>query len=149
MLRSDLPISLRFNVFETLGTRVDGGMNIATGATDIGSFAIPFKCAVLEAGVIVKTAIDASAVVKFDHRITAGSDTGRGDGNIAALTLTATAQGKQMYDLVAQGSILNPGTETVVQVTTAPAVTGVVEPYMLVQYIPEIRSNMSALLETA
>ena len=149
MLRTDLPLPLQFLPYETDGTMTDEGMNIATGATDIGHFLIPFKCAVFEVGVVVKTAFSASAVVKFDHRVTAGSDTGRGDGNIASLTLTANAAGAVIYDLVAQGSILNPGTETVVQVTTAPTVTGVIEPYMLVQYLPEIRSNLTALVETA
>ena len=84
------------------------------GDPRILSAEIPF---LLLAGVVVtETCAGATTtpVVKFDRRPTAGSDTGRGDGDIANFVLGTTAAGKVLYDKAAVGTVLMPGDEVVV-----------------------------------
>ena len=74
-----------------------------SGTGDKAYFDIPFKCNVVYAAVVVTTAIAGTAVVKFDKRHAAGSDTGRTDGTVASITLPdLTAVGSMVYDKAAQ-----------------------------------------------
>ncbi len=60
------------------------------------------------------------AVIKFDKRPTANSDTGRGDGDVGAITKTAAnVQGKTFYKVPSALVTVQAGEEIVVEVTTA------------------------------
>lgn len=87
---------------------------------------------------VVTTAIagsvsGAAPVIKVDKRITAGSDTGRGDGDVvgAATLPLATAAGKGIYKILSTPVALNIGEQAVIEVTTA--ATGVVVHNLLVR----------------
>ena len=153
MLRSDIPVALPCHLFidydDVLGVDCD------QGAADVGRFVIPFRCQVLLAGVVVTEVCAGSSttpVVDFDLRPTAGSDTNRGAADIAHLVLSTTAAGKVMYDEVAVGTELEPGEEVIVQLTTAAtggSPTGHFMPFLLVEYLPETKANLSDMTETA
>jgi len=120
------------------------------GTGDAGVFSVPFKCEVERAQLTITVATEAGAAeVKFDKRPTAGSDTSRGDGDIADINIGVagvSAQGEVAYDLVAAGVTLEPGQQVVVQVITAN--TGQVIPELIVRYLPETLANLSALQAT-
>jgi len=60
------------------------------------------------------------AVIKFDKRPTAGTDTGRGDGDVGVITKTAAnVQGKTFYAAPAAAITVDAGDEIIVDVTTA------------------------------
>lgn len=158
MLRSDIPIALPFAyLMDYAATGAWDALGIDMDATpaDMGVFVIPFRCQVVLAGAVVTEVCAGSSttpVVKFDKRPTAGSDTDRGDGDVASLALATTAAGKVMYDLVAIGDVLEPGEEIVVQLVTAAtggSPTGHIRPFLLVEYVPETLANLSDMTETA
>lgn len=69
--------------------------------------------------VVCKTAGSAAGVVKGDKQPTAGSATGRGDGDVFVLTAPTTiAQGKVLHKDNMK-SLLKPGEQVVIEVTTA------------------------------
>ena len=72
---------------------------------------------VLRIGCLVTTAIVGTGTIKADRRVTAGSDTGRGDGDVGTLTMLALAAGKILYKDVRVD--LNPGDQIVFEVTAA------------------------------
>lgn len=159
MLRHAEPVILPFAFWgTTAGSYLNGALILATLATgDYGGFTIPIKCEVQEAGAVVKTgfvgASIASAQLKFDKRVNAGSDTNRGDGDIAQLyfgTTGASAQGACVYDLAGQGVMLEPGQEVVVENMYAGTniSAGAVWPYLLVKHMPEVRTNLTRMKET-
>lgn len=127
------------------------GMDVA-GAGDDAFFNIPFKCQVVYAGCIVTTVIAADpAQVKFDKRVTAGSDTNRTDGTLGHITVPIGNLGKCYYDRVAAGvaaGILSPGDEVVVQVISTSA-TGNAQPVLVVDMLPETMANLTDMVETA
>jgi hypothetical protein len=151
MLRSDLPISLPYHSAVDYDDLL--GIDMDQGAADMGSFIVPFKCKVLLAGLMI-TETNAGAttpgVVKYDKRPTAGSDTARGDGDIAEFKLLTTAAGKFLYDEVGVGITLEPGQEVVVQLVTQPvgSPAGHVRPSLLVEYMPETKANLANLVVT-
>jgi len=60
------------------------------------------------------------AVIKFDKRPTANSDTGRGNGDVGVITKTAAdVSGKTFYTAPAAAITVDAGDEIVVEVTTA------------------------------
>jgi hypothetical protein len=149
MLRSDVLIALPLH----LAVDYDDaqGIELEQGAKDVGSFIIPYRCEVFLAGVVVtETCVGATTpVVDFDLRTTAGGDGGgRGAADIAHFVLGLTAAGKVMYDRAAKGTVLEPGSEVVVQLTTAATTAGHCKPFLLVKQIPEVLGNLSALVET-
>lgn len=90
---------------------------------------------------VVTTAITAAdpAILSFDKRITAGSDTGKVVGGIGTLTIPGgTAQGKTVYKLV--NTTLNFGEEVVLALTDA-AVAGIAHVLMWVEPHWELPSN--------
>ncbi|MBC2712054.1 MAG: hypothetical protein HGJ94_14040 [Desulfosarcina sp.] len=153
MSEYDVPISLP--VKYDIDYDDTAGIDCDQSPADVASFVIPHKCEVVEAGALVTEACAGATttpVVDFDLRPTGGSDTGRGAADIAHLVLATTAQGKVMYDLVGQGTILYPGQEVVVQLLTQATGTGAaghIKPYLTVKYIPEIRANLTGLTLTA
>ena len=152
MLRSAeliaLPLHLSVDYDDAAGIDCDQ----ATG--DMGVFIVPFKCDVVRAGCVVTEACAGATttpVVKFDKRPTAGASTNRGDGDVANLILGTTAQGKVLYDEVYKGKTLSPGEDVVVELATRATggAAGHVLPFLLVQYLPETKANLTAMVETA
>jgi len=153
MLRSDLPIALPYCWYVDYDDTAGLDMDQATG--DKGYFVIPFRCQVVLAGAVVTETCaggDSTPVVAFDKRPTAGSDSERGDADVANLVLATTAAGKVMYDEDAIGDILEPGEEVVVELVTAAAgdgKAGHIRPFLLVEYLPETLANLADMVETA
>jgi hypothetical protein len=149
MLRHDLPIALPLTLFIDYDDAA--GVDCDQTPADVGAFIVPFRCEVLLAGVVVtETCAGATTtpVVKYDKRPTAGSDTSRGDGDIATFVLSTTAAGKVMYDEAAVGTELNPGDEVIVELATQATGTGAaghVRPFLLVEYLPETKANLAAM----
>ena len=152
MLRSDLLISLPLDLF--LDYDDTAGIDCDQTPADVGVFHVPFKCQVVRGQAsVTETCAGATTtpVLKFDKRPTAGSDTSRGDGDIADLVLGTTAQGKTIYDEVAIGAVLEPGEEVVVEVAvqaTGTGAAGHVRPELLVQQMPETKANMADMVVT-
>ena len=153
MLRSDIPVALPLQLFIDYDDAA--GVDVDQSAKDVGVFSVPFKCQV-ERAYLAVTEVCAGAtltpVVKFDKRPTQGSDTARGDGDIANFVMSTTAQGKTLYDEVAQGTVLSPGEEVIVELAVRPtggAVTGHFRPVLLVEYLPETQANRSDTVVTA
>ncbi len=143
-------------LFAFIGGGAAGAAQALTSATDIHVFTIPFKCIPIRAGVVITTTISSTGntVVKFDKRPTAGSDVGRGDGDVGTLTIaTGKVAGTVAYedtDFVdaatgAWVSSLNEGDQVVVQVVTAASSAGQGVPYLLVEISPEMPANNSAM----
>ncbi len=151
MLRNEQPISLPYHSAVDYDDLL--GFDMDQAAADMGSFIVPFKCMVTLAGLVI-TETNAGAttpgVVKFDKRPTAGSDTARGDGDIAEFKLLTTAAGKNLYDEVGVGEELEPGEEVVVQLVTRPVggAAGHARPVLLVEYMPETKANLANMVET-
>ena len=144
-------------LFAFIGGGAAGAAQALTGAVDIHTFTIPFKCKPIRAGVTLMTTVSssASAVVKFDRRPTAGDDTSRGDGDVGTLTIpTTAAAGKAYYentDYVDAGTgkwvdYLDEGEQVVVQVTTAATSAGAGVPWLLVELFPEMPGNNSSMV---
>lgn len=131
-----------------------GASLTATG--DKAVFPIPCKCVVDSVGVVVTTTCAGATttpVVDFDLRPTAGSDTGRGTGgDVAHLVLGTAAGGKVMYDRAAEGLVLTPGQEVVVECATAATggtPTGTCRPFLVVRPVAEEPVNLTKMVETA
>ena len=175
MLRSDLPISLPYCT--TLATKFEQGFTLLSIAgapnvytnVDLAVFSIPFKCKVYEAGILVLTGLAGTNPgpidFRFDVRKTAGSDTGRSDGSAGIVYLYetgASAAGEYCYDLAGQTpynpvtnvgcSLLEPGMQVVFQtgssVLQGAGLAGVIKPFLLVEYLPEVRGNLVNAQET-
>lgn len=160
MLSSDIPISLRFHRMASGVTYDAQGIDLDNQAVgDLGWFDIPFKCEVYYAAVTITesfTGTVPTGEIKYDSRPTAGSDTGRNDGDIADLKLNTggvTAAGDTCYDLAAIGTTLEPGQQVVVQLISTPkngGATGHIDmPMLVVKYIPETFANLSNMQATA
>lgn len=152
MLRSDMPVPLPLHLFVDYDDAQ--GVDCDQVAADVGIFSIHNKCEVVRSHLsVTETCVGATTtpVVKFDKRPTAGSDTDRGDGDIANFVMSTTAAGKNLYDEVAQGTILYPGEEVVVQLVTRPvgSPAGHFIPALYVKHIPETQANLSDTVETA
>lgn len=130
----------------------DEGVDLqAHAGGDIGVFHVPFKCEVVQAQVTITETLSDAAEIKFDLRPTAGSDTDRGDGDIADLNIGVTGvsvQGEVAYDLAGTGTVIDPGEEVVVEVIASCTSSGKVRPDLIVRYLPETLANLDALQET-
>lgn len=146
-----IPLPIKFDVDYDDAVGIDCDQT----AGDVATFSVPFPCEVFEAGLTVKETCGGASTtpaVKFDKRPTAGSDTNRGDGDVASFALSTTEAGKVMYDIAGQGVALEPGNEVVVQLTvqaTGSGAAGHFIPYLLVKYNPETRANLTNMVETA
>ena len=98
---------------------------------------------------IFTTAVDATGVLKIDKRPTAGSNTGRGDGDIAVINYTTVtgAQGKGVFKegLNVQ---MNATEEAVAQVTDATPTAGNAHVILLVEPAWERPANNTDLVAT-
>ena len=128
---------------------VQGTADVLTAAADHnGLFEVTRPITVLAVGAIITTAIQGACVVKFDRRVTKGSDTGRGDGDVGILTIPdGTAVGKQVISDNTRVD-LNPGDQVVPEVTSAAATAG--GAHYFIHYIPraETIANLSDYVES-
>jgi len=151
MLRSDLLIPLPLDLFIDYDDAA--GVDCDQSPADVGVFHVPFKCQVVRAQLNVTEVCAGSSttpIVDFDLRPTLGSDASRGAADIAHFIMGTTAAGKVLYDEVAIGTVLEPGDEVIVQLTTAAVgtPTGHFRPDLLVQQMPETKANMTDMVAT-
>lgn len=98
---------------------------------------------------VAKTAGAATGVLKFDKRVTAGSDVGRGDGDVAILNIpNPLAQGAVLVKENIR-VLIRPGEEVVAEVTDVVAGITVADIILVVEVCPEIADNIDAIVETA
>lgn len=101
---------------------------------------------VRQVSVLVNAAPGDAGVVKFDKRPTYGSDTSRGDGDVAVVNLaTSHAAGKCVYKKNLNVTI-NPGQEVVAEVTDASASVNGAQITLLVEPAYEEPGNVSAMV---
>jgi len=125
------------------------GVDCDQTAADVAHIAVPFKCRLLRFGALI-TEVCAGAtttpVVSLDQQITAGSDTGRVE--CAVLTLGTSAAGKFPYEDPAAEYLFDEGDQLVVELkvaATGTGKTGHFRPVVLVEYIPEVPGNNTAM----
>lgn len=116
---------------------------------DVGDWAPGFTPVIVRAvGLIVTNAIGATGVLKFDKRPTAGSDSGRGDGDIAVLNLATThAIGTVVYK-DGLNIRLNPGEELVAEITDGAAASDTGHIFIVVEPTWEVPQNNADMVET-
>ncbi|HYE94550.1 MAG TPA: hypothetical protein VEA38_26180 [Terriglobales bacterium] len=128
---------------------------IALGSTgDKATFTIPVKMEWYRSQLVIESTSShaTQAVVKFDKRPTAGSDTGRGDGDCGVITKPASnVQGKVIYDEPAstESVMLDEGDQVVVEVTTANGDACNAVAQLIGRVIPESKANNAAMQATA
>lgn len=141
-------------IFAFIGGGAAGAAQLLTSAADIHVWTIPFRCRPIRLGFTVTTTVNGAATLRCDKRPTAGSDVGRGTGDVGTLTIpTTTAQGKSVYentDFVAAGTgawaeYLKEGQQAVVVIGSASAVAGQGIPWLLVEVDPEQPANNTAM----
>lgn len=153
------PVELPFIPAQSGTTWDNAGIDLEGHvAADIGVFRPSFKYDVVLAGCLITEGIagvSATPQVRFDRRFTAGSDTGRTDGDVGDIKMGVTgvsAAGEVAYDLVGVGKSLEPGMEVVVQLllgTTGAGKAGKIWPMLWVRYRPETMANLTAMQATA
>lgn len=90
-------------------------------AADKATFSFAFPARIERIALICQSADTGGATVKFDKRPLAGSDSGRGDGDIGVLTVPASSlAGKVLYKKLS-GIDVTAGDEVVVEVTAESA----------------------------
>ena len=119
-------------------------------AADVGDWApgyVPFRVNAI--ALVFTTAVDNTGALKVDKRPTAGSDTSRGDGDIATLNYTTTtgAQGKVVYK---EGidTVINPGEEIVAEVTDATPTAGAAHIILYGEPVWEVPANNTDMAAT-
>lgn len=118
-------------------------------AADVADWAPGFVPHRIRAVALVfTTAANASGTLKIDKRPTAGSDTSRGDGDVADIDYDATAgaQGLVVYQTGIDVKV-SPGEELVAQVTDATPTAGNAHVVLFVEPMweePGNNSDMSA-----
>lgn len=146
------------NSSSTTTTPYTGFAILGGSAADVlGVFIAPFKCRIRRAcaHITETVAADTTApIFHFDKAVLGTTPTS--DGDVAIITVPdATVAGKMVYDEAAYSSQieLNEGDWVVVKMATDAAdsgtVAGKVLPSLLVEYLPEVASNDSDLVETA
>lgn len=96
-------------------------------------------------GIALNAAPGDAGVIKFDKRITYGSDTGRGDGDVAVVNLaTAHPAGKVIYKMGLNVEI-KPGEEIVVEATDASALVSAARVVLFLEPRPEAPANLSGM----
>ena len=99
--------------------------------------------------IVAKAAGSAAGVVKFDKQPTAGSASGRGDGDVAVLTApNPHAQGKVLAKENLR-VLINPGEQVVAEVTTAWTGVNVADIILMIEPVREIYDNMTGVTESA
>lgn len=129
------------------------GIDLDQAAGDVARFIIPFRCRIYSCQLhITETCAGTTqGEVAFDLRPTAGSDTNRGDGDVAYFYMGTTAGGKFLYQHSAKGLVLIPGKEVVVQITVQPVTNpaGHFEPVLLVHPAHETVTNLARMVKSS
>lgn len=117
-------------------------------AADKATLSMPFnKQKVKKAWIEVRGTDAGGATVKFDKRPTAGSDTGRGDGDIAVITIPASnQQGKRLYEIPATVIHLVAGEEVVAEVTAEGVAALQVVAGLEVERVAETEANSANMV---
>ena len=129
---------------------------VALGSTgDKVTFRVPYRCRVEMVAAVIEgaSAHATAAIIKFDKRPTASSDTGRGDGDVGVVKkLASTAQtGKFIYQRPATAAlavVLKPGEEVIGEVTTAQGEALAASLFVLVRQTPEDPANEANMVAT-
>lgn len=135
-------------VFEMVEVQlVDGtGVLDLTTTGDKARWSPGFRPYVIRGVAVMLNAAPGDAgVVKFDKRITFGSDTGRGDGDVAVVNLaTAHPAGESIY----KGNLnveIKPGEEVVMEVTDASASVNGARAVLFLEARPEAPANLAGM----
>jgi hypothetical protein len=97
----------------------------------------------------IDNAIGGAGVLKFDKRPTHGSDTDRGDGDVAVLTIpNSTAGGIVLYK-DGLNVLINPGEQVVAEVTDATAASDTGTVIIYVEPVWERPGNNTSMLASA
>ncbi len=113
-------------------------------AADKVIFTVPFDCRVRNLSLTIEGTDAGGATVKFDKRPTAGSDTGRGDGDVGTITIPASDQeGKVLEEVPTSNIKLKRGEQVVVEVTAESVTALNCVPTLELEYIPEISANQT------
>lgn len=121
-----------------------------SSAADVGDWSPGYIPHIIRAVALVFTTIMShTGVLKVDKRTLAGSDTGRGDGDIATINYTVAlgTAGACIYKDGLNIEIL-PGQEAVFQVTDATPTSGNAHLILYVEPRWEIPANIAAMVAT-
>lgn len=121
---------------------------VLSSAADIGDWSPGYIPHIIRAVALVFTTVpQATGVTKVDLRPAAGSDTGRGDGDIAVVnyTVALAPAGAVIYVDGLDIEVL-PGAEAVFQVTDATPTSGNAHLILYVEPRWEIPANISAMV---
>lgn len=125
------------------------GIDCDQTAGDMATYSAVYPMTILRAGaVITETCAGATTtpIVKFDKRPTAGSNSGRGDGDAGVLTMGTSAAGKILWDEEVN-LYVNQGEQVVVELTQAASGTGAAghfQPFMEVKvHTPDNPANLT------
>lgn len=122
--------------------------DVNTAADKATLYAPMFKSRVHLAAVSIAGTDAGGATIKFDRRITAGSDTGRGDGDAGVVIIPASnCAGLVKQDNSARGLIINPGDQIVVEVTAEGVAALNVCAQLWLVYEPEEVGNLTDVAE--
>ena len=107
---------------------VEASASALTSTADIDTFTPTMPIEVFEFGVVITTDLTASdnLIIAADKRTVAGSDTGRGSGDVGTLTIAAASSGAvDAGDVIlcrlATPVVVLPGEQVVIEVTNAVA----------------------------
>lgn len=117
---------------------------------DLGRFA-PGLSPVYVRGVaaVIHNTIAAAGVIKFDKRPTFGSDTNRGDGDVAILSLTTSHTGGKVVYKMGLNVKISPGEEVVAEVTDVTGASDLADIILLLEPAQEMPANISAMVASA
>lgn len=116
---------------------------------DLGGWAPAFHPYYIRAVmVIVANDIGGAGVVKFDKRPTFGSDTSRGNGDVATVNLATTHTGGTVVYVDGLNIKVSPGEEVVAEVTDVTAASDTADIVMLVEPAMEMPANITAMVES-
>lgn len=120
----------------------------STGTTgDKATITISERCKVERVFCVVEGTEATAATVKFDKRPTAGSDTGRGDGDVGVISFGASnQQGKMLYENPTTTILLDEGDQVVVEVTVASTGAKNTVAGMKVSRVAETPANNTAMV---
>lgn len=107
-------------------TEVEASASSLASTADIATFTFGTPIEVYEFGVVITTALTASdnLIIAADKRVTAGSDTGRGSGDVGTLTIAAADsggvdEGDTIICRPTSPVVILPGEQVVIEVTNA------------------------------
>lgn len=108
-------------------------------AADKIIFSVADNIEVIEVGLVIEGTDAGGATVKFDRRVLAGSDTGRGDGDLGEITIPASnQQGKVLHQKI-DPVVLDEGDQIVVEVTAESVTALNVVPFYKYVIVPNSR----------